>query len=365
MAKSISSVVEAALRKGWIWLVLLLVLGVVGWVAWQKFAGAGLAAGIASGNGRIEAVEVDISTKAAGRIKDIAVDEGDLVQAGQVLAHMDIAQLEAQSRQAQAEVQRALVGVDTANSLVKQRQAEKTSADAVVAQRQAELDSAQIKEARSEQLVKSSSAAQQVLDDDRAAALAAKAALAAAQAQVAASEAALSSSNAQVIDAKAAVDAARAAVESIHADIDDSTLKSPLAGRIQYRVAQPGEVLAAGGRVLDLVDLSDVYMTFFLPTDQAGRVALGADVRLVLDAAPKYVIPAKVTYVDDVAQFTPKTVETADERQKLMFRIKARIPENLLNKYIQMVKTGLPGMAYVKLDPKADWPKVVEGTVVQ
>lgn len=365
MDTSISSGVAATLRRGWIWLILLLALCAIGWVAWQKFAGAGLPAGISSGNGRIEAVEVNISTKAAGRIRDIAVDEGDLVQAGQVLAHMDVAQLEAQSRQAQAEVQRALVGVDTANSLVKQRQAEKTSADAVVAQRQAELDSAQIKEARSEQLVRSNSAAQQVLDDDRAAALAAKAALAAAQAQVAASEAALSSSNAQVIDAKAAVDAARAAVESIQADIDDSTLKSPLAGRIQYRVAQPGEVLAAGGRVLDLVDLSDVYMTFFLPTDQAGRVALGADVRLVLDAAPKYVIPAKVTYVDDVAQFTPKTVETADERQKLMFRIKARIPENLLNKYIQMVKTGLPGMAYVKLDPQADWPKVVEGTVVQ
>ncbi|WP_168879364.1 HlyD family secretion protein [Rhizobium sp. P28RR-XV] len=356
---------KTGLRRNWVWLVIGVIACLIGWFVWQKYAGQGQPAGIASGNGRIEAVEVDISTKAAGRIKDVTVDEGDLVQAGQVLAHMDIAQLEAQSRQALAEVQRAVVGVDTASSLVKQRQAEKTSADAVVAQRQAELDSAQIKEKRSEQLVKANSAAQQVLDDDRAAALAAKAALSAAQAQVAASEAALSSSNAQVIDAKAAVDAARAAAESIQADIDDSTLKSPLAGRIQYKVAQPGEVLAAGGRVLDLVDLSDVYMTFFLPTDQAGRVALGADVRLVLDAAPKYVIPAKVTFVDNVAQFTPKTVETADERQKLMFRIKAKIPEDLLRKYIQMVKTGLPGVAYVKLDPQAVWPKNVEGTVVQ
>ena len=148
----------------------------------------------------------------------------------------------------------------------------------------------------------------------------------------------------------AAVDAAQAAIESIAADINDSVLKAPRDGRVQYRVAQPGEVLAAGGTVLNLVDLGDVYMTFFLPTAQAGRVAIGAEVRLVLDAAPQYVIPAKVTFVADVAQFTPKTVETAEERQKLMFRVKAQIAPELLRKHIEQVKTGLPGMAYVRLD---------------
>ena len=84
----------------------------------------------------------------------------------------------------------------------------------------------------------------------------------------------------------------RATVERIQADIKDSALKSPREGRVQYRVAQPGEVVGAGGRVLSLVDLSDVYMTFFLPTAVVGRVALGTEVRLVLDAAPQYVIPA-------------------------------------------------------------------------
>lgn len=84
---------------------------------------------------------------------------------------------------------------------------------------------------------------------------------------------------------------------------------------MQYRVSQPGEVLGAGGKVLNLVDLNDVYMNVFLPAQQAGRVALGADVRLILDAAPQYVIPAKVTFVASVAQFTPKTVETANERE--------------------------------------------------
>jgi HlyD family secretion protein len=108
--------------------------------------------------------------------------------------------------------------------------------------------------------------------------------------------------------------------------------------------------------VLNLVNVGDVYMTFYLPTAQAGRVAMGTEVRIVLDAVPQYVIPAKVSFVADVAQFTPKTVETEEERQKLMFRVKAQISPELLREYIQYVKTGLPGVAYVKLDPEAEWP---------
>ena len=121
----------------------------------------------------------------------------------------------------------------------------------------------------------------------------------------------------QIVSAEALVEAAQATVERIQADLDDSVLKAPRDGRVQYRVVQPGEVVAAGGAVLNMVDLSDVYMTFFLPTSDAGRVALGAEARIVLDAAPEYVIPARISYVADVAQFTPKTVETEDERQKL------------------------------------------------
>jgi HlyD family secretion protein len=128
-------------------------------------------------------------------------------------------------------------------------------------------------------------------------------------------------------------------------------------------VAQPGEVLGAGGKVLNMVDLSDVYMTFFLPTEAAGRVQIGTEVRLVLDALPQYVIPAKATFVADVAQFTPKTVETASERQKLMFRIKAQIPPELLKRYIRDVKTGLPGVAYVRVSPDAEWPANLQNLV--
>lgn len=345
-------------------IVIVLIAAVGGYLAWKEFFSSALPPGIASGNGRIEAVEIDIASKIAGRIKEIYVDEGDFVTAGQVVARMDTAQLEAQRRQAQAQFHRAQIGVDTAKSLVTQRNAEKTAEVAVVAQREAELDAAESKFKRSAELVKTNVVSQQTLDDDRASKEGAVAAVGAAKAQLAASEAAISSAEAQVVDARAAVDAAKAAIDSITADIDDSTLRAPRDGRVQYRVAQLGEVLSAGGRVLNMVDLSDVYMTFFLPTAEAGQVALGAEVRLVLDAAPQYIIPAKATFVADVAQFTPKSVETEEERLKLMFRIKAQIPKALLQKYIRQVKTGLPGVAYVKLDPNAQWP-VLAGKLVQ
>lgn len=351
--------------KTWIVLVVVLILSGGAYNAWRLLEPNELPEGFASGNGRVEAVEIDISTKIAGRVREILADEGDFVTAGQVLAYMDADQLQAQRREAEAQLQRAIIAVETAQSLMTQRDAERTAAVAVVAQREASLDAAVRRLDRSERLAPSNTISRQVLDDDRATMQGAKAAVAAAKAQLAASEAAISAAKSQIVDAKAAIDATRATIQRIDVDINDSALKSPRDGRVQYRVAQPGEVLSAGGRVLNLVDLGDVYMTFFLPTAQAGRVMIGSDVRLVLDAAPQYVIPAKVSFVADVAQFTPKTVETAQERLKLMFRIKARIAPELLRKHIRQVKTGLPGMAYVRLDPRAEWPAALRGALVQ
>ncbi len=343
-------------RAWFLWGVVAAVVIAAGYGTWRWYGASPLPPGIASANGRIEATEIDIAAKTPGRLKDIMADEGDFVTAGQVLARMDTEVLEAQLREAQAQVRRATIAIETARSQVVQRQAEKEAATAVVAQRKAELDAAQKRFERSNQLAKSGSGSIENLDNDRARYEGAKAAVSAAEAQVAAATSAISAAQAQVIDAEAAVDATKATVDRITADIKDSTLVAPRDGRVQYRVAQPGEVLGAGGKVLNMVDLSDVYMTFFLPTDAAGRVAIGADVHLVLDAIPQYVVPARATFVADVAQFTPKTVETAEERQKLMFRVKAKISADLLRKYIQQVKTGLPGMAYVRLNPNTEWP---------
>ncbi|NLB06465.1 MAG: HlyD family efflux transporter periplasmic adaptor subunit, partial [Desulfobulbaceae bacterium] len=289
-------------------------------------------------------------------IKAIFVREGDFVTAGQVVAQMDTDVLQAQIREAEARLRQAEVDIAVARSRLKQRESEKTAAEALVAQRQAELTAARKRSMRTTALVTEGAASQQEADDDRARMQSYQAAVSAARAQVAASEAAIVTARSEVLGAQSAAEGARATIEKIQADLTDSDLKAPRDGRVQYLVAQPGEVVGAGGRVLNMVDLSDVYMTFFLPTLQAGRLAMGSEVRLVLDAAPQYVIPAHVSYLADVAQFTPKTVETASEREKLMFRVKAQIPADLLRKYIVHVKTGLPGIAYVRVNQQLPWP---------
>ncbi|MFV0335028.1 MAG: HlyD family secretion protein [Tropicimonas sp.] len=345
------------------WGVAAAVVAVAGWLAWQNGTADALPEGIASGNGRIEATEIDIAALSGGRIAEIRAEEGQFVRKGDVLVQMDLLQLSAQKRQATAQLRRARIGVDTAESRVAQAKAQHTAAEAAVEQAHAAADVAAARLARTEGLAQSNVVSEQVLDDARAAGRQTQAGLASAQANLAAAEAGISSAEVGIVDAEAAVDAAIAAIEAIDVLIDDATLETPRDGRVQYRIAQEGEIVGAGGRILNLVDLEDVYMTFFLPTSQAGRVEVGEEVRLVLDTAPDYVVPARISYVADVAQFTPKTVETAEEREKLMFRVRARIDPELLRKYSDYVKIGLPGMAYLRIDPGVDWPETLSQLV--
>ena len=340
-------------------LILLAVLAAVtaaGTYAWSTLRPQGPGEGFVSGNGRIEATEVDVAAKLGGRVQSIVVKEGEFVKAGQPLAHMQIDTLEASHDEAKARHQQAVAAVANAEAQVAVRESDRQAALALVAQRQSELDAAQRRLARSQTLVREGASSDQEVDDDRARERSLQAAVVASRAQAEAAQAAITAARTQVASARAAVTAAQATVARIKADIDDSALVAPRSGRVQYRIAQPGEVIGGGGKVLNLVDLSDVYMTFFLPEAVAGKLALGSEVRIVLDAAPQLVIPAKVSFVASTAQFTPKTVETASERQKMMFRVKAQIAPELLQKHVQLVKTGLPGMAWLKLDANAPWP---------
>ena len=283
----------------------------------------------ASGNGRLEATEVSISTKLAGKIEKILVQEGEYVKKAQKLVQMQINTLEAQLAQNKANI--------------KVKEAELEAAKAVVMQKKSSLKNAESRYNREKSLLVGDVVSKQAYENALAVYESAKAELAGAEASVAQKEA-------EILAEKA--NAART-----QADIDDSSLLAPLEGRIQYRISEEGEVLNAGGKVLNLVDLTDVYMTFFLPEEAAGKVRIGADVRIVLDALPDVPIPAKVSFVSSVAQFTPKTVETKIERQKLMFRVKAKVDPELLKKYIDYVKTGLPGVAWVRLNDSAEWPE--------
>jgi HlyD family secretion protein len=379
----------------------------------RQLRGPALAAGFASGNGRIEAVEYDIATKRPGRIATVTVREGDMVEPGQVLGSMDTRDLaadlreaEAQSAQAREDKRRAISAITQRESDIRsalagiaQRQSDRRRADAAVAQRRDSVDKAQAtivqreselllarKELeRSQSLFDRGLIARQKLDEDltrvdttvatlaqeRAGAKVAEGALLEAQAQRQMADAALAQQEAQRESAdaaltgaridvdyrEAAIAAAAAHVERIRTDIADSTLVATIRGRVLYRLAEPGEVLAAGGKVATVLELSDVYMTIFLPTEEAGRAVIGAEGRIVLDAVPYLVIPGAVSFVAPRAQFTPKEVETRAEREKLMFRVKVRIDPELLARNVEKVKTGLPGVAYVRLDPHAEWPE--------
>lgn len=333
------------------------------WAAWQNLETGELPEGLARANGRLEAVDIDIAAKTGGRLEDVFVAEGDFVHAGDPLAQMDTSELDALKAEAEAQLRRAKISVETATSLVDQRKAEFEAAEANVELQQADLDAASMRLDRSERLSENDAISQQRLDDDRSAERRARAALASANASLAASKVAIGSAEAMIVDAEAAVEAAQASVARVEAQIADARLVAPRDGRVQYRLAEPGEVLGSGGRVINMIDVSDVYMTFFMPTSDAGRLAIGTEVRLVMDTAPDVVIPAKISFVSDVAQFTPRTVETEEERLKLTFRVRAAVAPDLLQNYIEHVKTGLPGMAYVRLDPEAEWPAFLQQTL--
>lgn len=334
----------------------LVVLGLGAAYGWRSMRPDGPGPGFVSGNGRIEATEIDIATQQPGRIAQILVEEGDLVRAGQLVARMDLPALQAGRDEALARVRQARDAVAGAEAGLAMRRSDAAAAAALVVQRRSEQDAAERRLARSATLAVAGASAAQELDDDRARAAAGAAAVAAAQAQREAARAAVEAAQAQVVGARSAVAVAAATLARIEAELDQGNLVAPRAGRIQYRIAQPGEVLPAGGKVLNLIDLTDVYMSFFVPEAAAGRLALGAEVRLRLDAAPGFVVPAAVTYVASTAQFTPKSVETASEREKLMFRVKAQVDRAVLERYARHVKAGVPGVAWVRLDPRQPWP---------
>jgi HlyD family secretion protein len=320
---------DAHMQKKTLIVVGALVVLAGGGLAWWFLSKPKLPPGFASGNGRLEATQVDIAAKYAGRLKTVDADEGDTIEPGQVVATIDTEPLEAQLRAAQAQIRQAQDNMRTAQAQVRVKKSES--------------DYAEKQYKRSKQLVTSGAVSGQEADVDLARAEAARAALVGVQAQV--------------VAAQSAIDSQTAESERLKAVIADNTLRSPIRARVQARLAQPGEVVAEGGKVLSTLDLSDVYMYVFLPTNVTGKLSLGADSRIVLDALPGYPIKAQVSYISPNAQFTPKTVETAEERHNLTFRVKLQITNKEgLRALERMVKVGVPGMGYVQLDPSAEWP---------
>src|SRR5271166_1939233 len=305
--------------------------GVAGYFFWQQYEATLLPAGIVSVNGRVEATQVDISTKIAGRVIEIVPHEGDLVSPGEVVALIDTSETMAQLHQAQATAELARKTVIT-------RQAD-------VASDEAQLELANEQMRRTATLVDKGWSTRETYDTRTQ--------------QLKSADAALKAAISQVDEARASVKTADAKVEELQAVVDDSTIKSPVQGRVQYRLVEPGAVLPPGGKIATVIDLSDVYTTVFLPAPQAGRLKVGNDpdaARIVLDAFPGYVFPASVSFVAPESQFTPKTVEVQSEREQLYFRVKLQKPPGVLKGMEEAIKSGLRAVAYVRIDPAAEWP---------
>ena len=293
-----------------------------------RLRGETLPDGIVKSNGRLEATQVDVSSKYPGRLSKVMVEEGSSVTQGQVIATITSPEYEAQLRAAQADVQKA-------NDALAAAEAEITS-------RESALEFAKSDFERGQELMKSGHITKQVFEQRKR--------------NYDSAIAAVKSFTSQRDQALSQIANSEAEVDRIQSIIDDLTLVSPRLGRVQYQLARAGEVVAAGAPIVTILDLTDVYMTIFLPAADAGKLAVGDEARIILDPIPDYVVPATVSFVAADAQFTPKTVETKDERAKLMFRVKLKIDPQVLQQYYTRVKTGVRGLGFVRTKPDVEWP---------
>src|SRR6516165_7706912 len=295
----------------------------------DRVLGKTMPEGIFKTNGRLEATEVDVAAKYPGRLVDITVEEGSAVKAGQVVRRVSSPEYEAQLRAAQSNVERA-----------KEAMAE---AEAQIDERKAVLTAAKADFERGQQLIDKAVITQQAFDQRRR--------------NYEGAEANVQGAIAQRDEADAAIKSAQAEVERIEAILEDLILVSPRTGRVQHQYARNGEVIDAGGNVLQILDLQEVYMTVYFPAAVAAKLDVGSEARIIFDPVPQYIVPASVSFVAADAQFTPKTVEIADERQKLMFRVKLEVDAKALKEYSRRVKTGVRGLGIVRTNTATAWPE--------
>lgn len=304
------------------------VAAAAGWATWINTHRDNTPDGLMRANGRLEVERIEIAAKYPGRVVELPIHEGDWVKEGAVMARQDSTELLAQRDAIEAARERATQAMARASAETDVRK---------VQARIAQLELNHTQKLRQDALVSGAEVERR-------------------EAQRDGERAGVKVATAAIGEATAARAEADAQIKRINVAIEDMTLRAPVAGRIEYRVVEPGSVIPSGGRVATLLNTSDVYMTVFLPTSIAGKLKVGDEARIVLDAAKQFVVPAQVSFVASEAQFTPKYVETATEREKLMYRVKLKVPVEVATQYGSYVKAGLTGNGYVRTDPKATWP---------
>ena len=330
-----------------------------GWWLYQQQESTALPDFVFHSNGRLELNRLDVASLYPGRVERVLVAEGDAVKANEVLVDLSSAQSSGQLAAAQAATLRAAELVQRARAGVTQAQQAVARADAEIAayrqqQKVAKLELDNAKQMRREDLVSASELAKRQADFERA-----TASVKAAQAARAEAQAAVAQGQAAVAEAEAGVKQAQAQADTAASADADMAIRSPLTARVEYRLVEPGTVIGAGSRVISLLDPADVSMNVFLPNATVGGLRVGDEARLVLDGIDA-VFPAQVSFIASEAQFTPKAVETADEREKLVFRVKLKVPAEVAQRYDRLLKGGMTGDGYVRRDSSQAWPLALE-----
>ena len=340
-------------------LLLAAALAAGGWWAWRQQEAAALPAYITTSNGRLELNHIDVATLYPGRVKTVHVDEGDDVQRDAVLVELASDQSAGQLAAARAATEGAADTVQRAEAGIKQARQTVSRAEAEIAayrqqQKVAKLELDNARQMRRDDLISASEYSKREADYRRAAA-----AVKAAEAARDEARAAVAQVEAQAREAAAGVRRAKATADTAAAADADMTVRSPLAARVEYRLVEPGNVVGAGSRVISLLDPGDISMNLFLPNAAMAPLRTGDEARIVLDGI-NAVFPATISYIASDAQFTPKTVETPNEREKLMYKIKLKIPSDIAKRYNRLLKGGMTGNGYVRTDRSQPWPLALD-----
>jgi HlyD family secretion protein len=305
---------------------------------WQVQRARALPAYIVKTNGRLEFARIDIAVKNPGRIVELFVREGEHATPGQILARQDDAELKAQLTGARAKRSETQGAIAHAQAELKAHQ----SGEAL----------AQLEETQTEGLYH-----KKLVSDVE---------LQRRQLSLRSEAAAVAAAAAALAEAKTSLEEADADISRLEVQLGETVIRTPVGGRIEYKVIENGAVLPPGGRVATLLDPTDVYMTVFLGSRIAGKLRVGEEARIVLDGLEEHPIPATVSFISPEAQFTPKFVETASERDKLVYRIKLQIPAAVAAQYEGQFKAGATGNGYVRLQANGRWPTILlaqaEGT---
>jgi len=299
--------------------------------------GSGKASGVIRASGYVEATEVRVSTKVRGTLVERPVDEGDRVTRGQLLGRIDTVDLDLELRTAQAEMEQARAELTLMQAGY--RKEEIGQAEAQVAALEAELAQATKNLDRMQALMQAGPGTVEARDDALGRRDAAAARLEGAREQLRKLRAGYRRE--EIAAARARLEAAQARSAQLEQQIKDAAIVSPTDGMVTEKGSEAGELLQAGALIVVVTDLDHAWLNVFIPGPDLGRVRLGQPARVLTDGGEERA--GRVMFIASQAEFTPKNVQTRDERVKLVYRVKIGLDND-----DGLFKPGMPAEAILQ-----------------